>query len=108
MAELTPVETVTLAALADAPRYGYELVQRIAEMTDGKIEVRPGNLYRVIERLIERGYVNEVTHAGTATDERRRYFRATAAGMRVAADELAMYARVLRRAPSLKERLADG
>jgi DNA-binding PadR family transcriptional regulator len=108
MSDLTPVEMIVLAALSDRARYGYELVQRIGELTDERVQIRPGNLYRVIQRLMERGLVAERGPAGRGEDERRRYFRATAAGCRVAADELAMYGRVLERSRGLKERLADG
>jgi DNA-binding PadR family transcriptional regulator len=95
MSELTPVELVVLAALTDRARYGYELVQRIAELTDGRVRIRPGNLYRVIQRLMERGLVTERPAAGKGVDERRRYFRATSAGSRAAAEDLALYGRVL-------------
>lgn len=107
MAELTPVELVVLAALSDRARYGYELVHRIAELTDGRVRVRPGNLYRVLERLMERGLVRE-TAAGAGEDERRRYFRATAQGCRVAAEELSLYGQLLARTPVLRDLAADG
>jgi DNA-binding PadR family transcriptional regulator len=103
--ELTQVETVTLAAVADRPRYGYELVQRIAELTDGRLSLRPGNLYRVLHRLEQRGLVIELS-ADEPGDARRRYFAATDAGRRAAAFELTMYARVLQRIPSLGEEAA--
>ena len=106
MSELTTVETVMLAALSDRPRYGYELVQRMSELTDGRMSLRPGNLYRVLDRMLERGLVAE-SAAVDAGDERRRYFRATALGRRVAAEELAMYGMVLKRVPALKELLSD-
>lgn len=106
MEPLTQVEAITLAAVADQARYGYELVQRVAELTDGRVRIRPGNLYRVLHRLVERGLVRELADAaGSAQDERRRYFRATARGRRAAAEELALYARVLQRTPSLREAL---
>ena len=108
MTDLTPVELIVLAALSDQARYGYELVQHIAELTDERLEIRPGNLYRVLNRLMERGLVREMASVPAGEDERRRYFRATPKGCRVAAEELAMYGRVLRRAPALKELLADG
>ena len=100
---LTQVETVTLAAVADRPRYGYELVQRIAELTDGRIRIRPGNLYRVLHRLEERALVSELDASGAGSDPRRRYFGATAAGRRAAAVELVMYSRVLQRTQVLVE-----
>jgi DNA-binding PadR family transcriptional regulator len=107
VSEPTALEVVILAAIADHPRYGYQLVQRIAELTDGRIDVRPGNLYRVLHRLVQRGLVRETAGAGPGEDERRRYFQATALGRRVAARELAMYGRVLKRAPALRELLSD-
>jgi DNA-binding PadR family transcriptional regulator len=106
MVELTLVETIMLAALSDRPRYGYELVQRMAEITDGRLQVRPGNLYRVLDRLMERGLLQE-SKPDRDGDARRRYFRSTAIGRRAAADQLGMYARVLKRAPALKELLSD-
>ncbi|HUF69340.1 MAG TPA: PadR family transcriptional regulator [Longimicrobiales bacterium] len=109
MTELTALEAIVLAALADRPRYGYELVERIAELTNGRKRVRPGNLYRVLERLEARGLAEETRSAlEKGEDERRRYFRATAAGVRAAESELAMYSGVLRRAGGLRERPADG
>jgi DNA-binding PadR family transcriptional regulator len=106
MSELTTVETVILAAVSDRPRYGYELVQRMTELTDGRMSVRPGNLYRVLDRLVSRGLVSE-TESAQPGDDRRRYFQATSQGRRVVADELAMYGMVLKRVPALKELLSD-
>jgi len=109
MDELTSLEAIVLAALADRPRYGYELVERIADLTNGRKRVRPGNLYRVLERLESRGLAEErsgVREAGE--DERRRYFGATAEGIRAAESELALYVSVLRRAGGLRERPAGG
>jgi DNA-binding PadR family transcriptional regulator len=103
MDELTSLEAIVLAALADRPRYGYELVQRIDELTEGRKQIRPGNLYRVLERLEARGYAEEAVNAAEdGEDERRRYFRATRAGIRAAEEELSMYGRVLRRAGGLR------
>jgi DNA-binding PadR family transcriptional regulator len=106
--ELTPVEMIVLAALSDRARYGYELVERIAELTDDRVRIRPGNLYRVLQRLMEGGLARETGSVEAGEDERRRYFRATSQGCRVAAEELAMYGRVLKRSRALREMLADG
>jgi DNA-binding PadR family transcriptional regulator len=107
VAEQTALETIILAALSDRPRYGYQLVQRLAELTDDRVSIRPGNLYRVLHRLVQRGLVKERRGAAAGEDERRRYFQATALGKRVAARELAMFSRVLRRTPALEELLPD-
>jgi PadR family transcriptional regulator, regulatory protein PadR len=108
MDELSSLEAVILAAIADGPQYGYELARRVSDLTDDRVRLRPGNLYRILHRLCERGFARELAEAGAAGDERRRYYKATAKGKRAAAEQLSMHARVLQRAPSLKDLLADG
>lgn len=104
--ELTQVEALTLAALSDRARYGYGLVQRISELTDGRFSIRPGNLYRVLHRLELRGLARELDDGEAPEgDERRRWFIATPEGRRAAAEELSMYARVLQLTPGLRQAL---
>lgn len=106
---LTPLEVFTLAGLSDRPRYGYELVERIEALSEGRVGVRPGNLYRVIHRLEERGLVRQVEVADSdAGDERRQYFEATPEGKRQAARELRMYAGLLEALPALGRTGATG
>lgn len=87
---LKPVDLELLLALAEEERHGYGLVQAIAEHTNGLVTLDPGNLYRVIKRLLENGLVAEAgqRHAGDAGGERRRYYGITALGGRVLAAEL--------------------
>lgn len=107
MAELKPVEIVTLAALSDGTAHGYGLVQRIEELTGGRMRIRPGNLYRVLHRLGDAGLVEEVELPGAdAGSERRRYFRITRRGRQEAAAELGMYASVLKKS-ALREARED-
>lgn len=108
MAELKPVEILTLAALSDGPAHGYGLVQRIEELTRGRMRIRPGNLYRVLHRLSEAGLVEEVELRGAdeGSAERRRYFRITRGGRREVVAELGMYASVLKKS-GLREARED-
>ena len=86
---LKPVDLELLLALADEERHGYGLVQTIAENTDGLVTLDPGNLYRVIKRLLESGLIAEAGHRhADDAGERRRYYRITALGGRVLAAEL--------------------
>ena len=86
---LKPVDLELLLALADEERHGYGLVQKIAEHTDGLVTLDPGNLYRVIKRLMESGLIAEAGHRhADDAGERRRYYRITALGGRVLAAEL--------------------
>jgi len=86
---LKPVELQLLLALAEEELHGYGLVQAIAERTDGLVSLEPGNLYRVIKRLLADGLVAESDRrpAPDLSDERRRYYRITTLGARVAAAE---------------------
>jgi len=87
---LKPVELQLLLALAEGERHGYALVQAIAERTDGVIALEPGNLYRVIKRLLADGLVAESDRRAVSEldDERRRYYRITGLGGRVLAEEV--------------------
>jgi len=87
---LKPVDLQLLLALADEELHGYGLVQTIADRTDGLVTLEPGNLYRVIKRLLADGLVAESERrpAPDTEDERRRYYRLTALGGRVLAAEV--------------------
>ncbi len=87
---LKPVDLELLLALAGEERHGYGLVQAIALATDGLVQLDPGNLYRVIKRLLADGLVAEADarHVPELGDARRRYYRITPLGARVLAAEL--------------------
>jgi DNA-binding PadR family transcriptional regulator len=87
---LKPVDLQLLLALADEEMHGYGLVQAIADRTDGLVTLEPGNLYRVIKRLLADGLVAESDRRVVAEsgDERRRYYRLTALGGRVLSAEI--------------------
>jgi DNA-binding PadR family transcriptional regulator len=87
---LKPVDLEILLALADEDRHGYGLVQAISDHTGHLIVLDPGNLYRVIKRLLETGLVAEAGRrpSDDASGERRRYYRLTPLGGRVLSAEL--------------------
>lgn len=87
---LKPVDLQLLLALAEDELHGYGLVQTIADRTDGLVTLEPGNLYRVIKRLLSDGLVAESDRRPVAElgDERRRYYRLTALGGRVLTAEI--------------------
>ena len=87
---LKPLDLELLLALADEERHGYGLTQAIADRTDGLMTLDPGNLYRVIKRLLADGLVAEAGQRSAPDEggERRRYYRITPLGGRVLAAEL--------------------
>jgi DNA-binding PadR family transcriptional regulator len=86
---LRPVDFLLLLALVEHEQHGYALAGAIAEATDGLVQLEPGNLYRVIKRLVDDGLIAPSARrpASELDDERRRYYKLTAAGTRVAALE---------------------
>jgi len=86
---LRPVEFHILLALAGDERHGYAILQEISRLTDGELELEPGTLYRALHRMLADGWVVESGRrpAADLDDERRRYYRLTAVGRRVAAAE---------------------
>jgi DNA-binding PadR family transcriptional regulator len=79
-----------LIALADRDRHGYSIMQDVASRTGGKVQLSAGTLYSSIRRMLEQGLIEELAESPDPanTDERRRYYRLTRFGRRVAAAEV--------------------
>jgi DNA-binding PadR family transcriptional regulator len=94
---LKPVVFQVLLSLVDGERHGYALVQDIAERTAAKIDLEPGNLYRVLKGMLDEGVIEESERrpAPDRDDERRRYYRITAFGRKVAMAEAARLDRIV-------------
>jgi len=82
---LKPVDFMVLLTLAGRELHGYGIVAEIAERTDGKIALVPGNLYSVLQRLRGQGLLDESDRrpAPDLDDQRRRYYAITPLGRRV-------------------------
>lgn len=88
---LKPVVFQVLLSLVDAERHGYAIVQDIAERSSARMRIEPGNLYRTLRDMLDEGLIEESDRrpAPGLDDERRRYYRITRFGRRVAAAEAA-------------------
>jgi DNA-binding PadR family transcriptional regulator len=93
-----------MLSLADNDLHGYEIMRRIQEQTGGRTRLGPGTLYSSIQALLDAGFIAEVASRGDGdlNDERRRYYRMTAAGRKAARDEAERLADVLRVARAKK------
>ena len=70
---------LVLAILAEEDSYGYAILQRVRELSGGRLEWTDGMLYPVLHRLGRVGHVEarwEVAESG----RRRRYYRITPQG----------------------------
>ncbi|HLK67278.1 MAG TPA: PadR family transcriptional regulator [Bryobacteraceae bacterium] len=79
-----------LIALADRDRHGYSIMQDVAARTEGKVQLSAGTLYSSIRRMLDQGLIEELAESPdpSSSDERRRYYRLTRFGRRVAAAEV--------------------
>jgi DNA-binding PadR family transcriptional regulator len=86
---LTPVVFEIALSLAAGERHGYEIMQDVERRTEGTIVLHPGTLYRALGRLLDQGLIEELDErpSGGVDDERRRYYRLTPAGRRIASAE---------------------
>ena len=89
---LLPLSAATfqiLLALADGERHGYAIMQEVGERSGGKLRLGPGTLYGSLKRLLETGLIIENGERvdPRLSDERRRYYRITDYGLRVARAE---------------------
>ena len=75
-----------LVSLGDGDRHGYAIIKEVAERTGGAEHMGAGTLYAILRRLLDDGLIAEVD--GPAEDTRRRYYRLTRLGRRVARAEV--------------------
>jgi PadR family transcriptional regulator, regulatory protein PadR len=84
-----------LTALADGPRHGYGIVGEVAELSRGRVKLKIGSLYGVLERLAAEGLIEpdrEEAHDGRL----RRYYRLTRDGRGALAEEAELRAATAR------------
>ncbi|AXV04782.1 Transcriptional regulator, PadR family [Euzebya pacifica] len=71
-----------LTVLTGGPRHGYGIMQEVDELSDGRVDLKVGTLYGVLDRLVEDGLVEpdrDEVHDGRL----RRYYQITDAGGQV-------------------------
>ena len=81
-------ETIVLTALADEPKYGYQILQTLRSRAGGAVGLSAGTLYPILHRLEVAGAVRASWRAGTT--RRRKYYALTPKGkrrLRAKADE---------------------
>ena len=76
------VRAAVLQLLGEEPMHGYQLMQRIADRSDGAWRPSPGTIYPVLAQLEDEGLVEVTRDQGrklaTLTDEGRAYVAANA------------------------------
>jgi len=83
---LAPATFQILLALVGGERHGYAIMKEVTARTDGAVRLGPGTLYGALKRLLKSGLVEEGGERADPDlgDDRRRYYRLTKLGLRVA------------------------
>ncbi len=85
---LPPTQFHVLVSLTAGERHGYAIMKDVEAMSEGRVRMGPATLYGTLKRLVDGGLVEEVERdQAHERDQRRRYYRLTALGMRVSAVE---------------------
>lgn len=93
-----------LLSLADGDLHGYGIMRQVEEQTNGRMRLGPGTLYSSIQAILEEGLIEQVdgSPGQQAGHERRRYYRITSSGRKLARAEAERLADLLRVARAKK------
>ena len=72
-----------LGILAEGENYGYALIQRVKELSSGRVEWTEGMLYPVLHRLEDEGLI-QAEWKEADSGRKRKYYRLTRPGKKAA------------------------
>ena len=75
------LDLLILKALALTELHGLGISHRIAQMTNGTFQVKPGSLFPALHRMEEAGWLSS-TWGDSENNRRAKFYRLTAAGRR--------------------------
>jgi DNA-binding PadR family transcriptional regulator len=81
---LTPALFHVMLSLADGEKHGYAILKEVQQRTGGEVQLSTGTLYGIIKRLLADGMIRDSV---AGSDDRRRAYRLTAFGRKVALAE---------------------
>ncbi|MCA5924019.1 PadR family transcriptional regulator [Curtobacterium oceanosedimentum] len=85
--EMREPTMLVLTALVGGRKHGYALIGGASELSGGRVQLKVGTLYAVLDRLLDQGLVR--TAGEEVVDGRlRRYFELTEDGARALAAEV--------------------
>jgi transcriptional regulator len=87
------LDLLILQALLGGELHGLGVAKRVAQLTKGTFEVKPGSLFPALHRMEEAGWVS--AEWGQSENNRRaKYYRLTAAGRRQLKAEVSEWSRI--------------
>jgi DNA-binding PadR family transcriptional regulator len=82
------LQTIVLKLLSENDKmYGYEITQKVKELSKGKIQITEGALYPALHKLEAEGFLDvEIVNIG---NRMRKYYKLTKQGNKETANKLA-------------------
>lgn len=74
------IDTILLSLLYKEPVYGYEIVKKTREKTDGTFELKEATLYLALKRLEKNGLASSYWDDSESGGGRRKYYKITEDG----------------------------
>ena len=107
---LTPAAFHILLSLAENEQHGYGIIKTVLERSGGEVNLGAGTLYGNLKRFMDLAWIEELEArpAADLDDERRRYYRLTKHGLRIAEleaerlESLVRHARAARLLPNIR------
>jgi len=90
---LKQIDFLVLAVLQNGPLHGYGIVQRLEEMTEGAVALRPGDVYRVLYRM-QRAHLLAPSGESETPTGRRANYAITSSGQRLLSSQAEILAGV--------------
>ncbi len=103
---LAPAAFLILFALAGGAKHGYAIMQETRNISDGGFHMGPATLYTTIQRLLESGWIKEVSGPENS-DSRRRYYRLTGDGGKILNLEIDRMDTLVRKSKAMRLRSAE-
>ena len=87
------LDVLILKVLTLEPMHGLGISRRIAQITGGTFDVKPGSLFPALHRMEQAGWL--IAEWGESENNRRaKFYRLTAAGRRQLKEETNQWARI--------------
>jgi len=86
---------LVLAILSEGENYGYAILKRVRDVSDGEMEWTDGMLYPLLHRLNRLGYVTQEWRV-SPEGRRRRYYAITVEGQKALAEHKRQWTAVAR------------
>src|SRR5215831_13918094 len=87
------LDVLILKVLSLEPLHGLGISRRIAQVTGGTFQVKPGSLFPALHRMEEAGWLN-ASWGESENNRRAKFYELTAAGRRQLKDETSEWSRI--------------